>query len=728
MGWFDEQIKQRKLKDEEVFQESVLRIADSVMGSRMAAALGDLRVSAKDAIAEILNYYHVKAGEIPASVSDVNEQLEYLLRPYGIMRREVLLEKGWYQDAAGAMLAQFRDSGQVVALIPAGFTGYTYLDINTGKRVRVTAKNEHLFEPDALCFYKPFPLKQLTIPDLVKYMFGVLSPADYASVVLGTGAVTAVGWLMPWLNRVLMSDVLESGSINLLISMTITIIFVTIGTTMLGVVKSMLSFRISTKLSISIDSATMMRILSLPAAFFKDYSSGELASRLEYMKSLCNMLVDTLLNTTLTSVFSLTYIFQIFQFTPALVAPALVVILITVVYSVLSSLLQMKLSKERMVLDSKENGMSFAMISGVQKIRLSGSEKRMFSRWAELFSQVSRLEYNPPLFIKLNSVIGMAISLGGTIAIYSAAIASKIGFADYYAFNTAYGMVSSAFMQLAGIALTVAQIKPTLDMVHPIMKAMPEVSQGKKVLERLSGSIELNHVSFRYSETTPLIIDDLSLKISSGQYVAIVGSTGCGKSTLMRLLLGFEKPQKGAIYYDGKDMDTIDLRSLRRKIGSVMQNGGLLSGDIFANITISAPWLTLDDAWAAAEIAGMADDIRRMPMGMFTLISEGQGGISGGQKQRLMIARAVAPKPRILMFDEATSALDNLTQKKVSEALDKLKCTRIVIAHRLSTIKHCDRIIVLDKGKIVEDGTYDQLIANNGFFAELVERQRLDVQ
>lgn len=728
MGWFDEQIKERKNKDEEVFQESFYRVADAVMGSRMAAALGDLRVSSKDAIAEILKYYHAKAVELPGSVTDVNEQLEYLLRPYGIMRREVRLEKGWYQDAAGAMLAQFREGGQVVALIPSGFMGYTYLDVNTGKRVKITAQNEGLFDPDALCFYKPFPLKKLTIPDLMRYILTVLGPADYASIVLGTAAVTAVGWLMPWLNRVLMSDVLDSRSVNLLISMTITIIFVTLGTTLLNTVKSMLSFRVSTKMNIAIDSATMMRILSLPAAFFKDYSSGELASRLEYMKSLCNMLVDTLLNTTLTSVFSLTYVLQIFQFTPALVTPALVVIIVTVVYSVLSSLMQMRLSKEQMKLSTKESGMNFAMISGIQKIRLSGSEKRMFSRWADLYAKVSKLQYDPPLFIKLNSVIGMIISLGGTLAIYSAAIASKINFADYYAFNTAYAMVSGAFMQLAGIALTVAQIKPTLDMVKPIMEAVPEVSEGKKVLERISGGIELSHVSFRYGENLPMVIDDMSLKISAGQYVAIVGTTGCGKSTLMRLLLGFEKPLKGAIYYDGKDMDTIDLRSLRRKIGSVMQNGGLLSGDIFANITISAPWLTLDDAWAAAEIAGMADDIRRMPMGMFTLISEGQGGISGGQKQRLMIARAVAPKPRILMFDEATSALDNLTQKKVSEALDKLKCTRIVIAHRLSTIRHCDRIIVLDKGKIIEDGTYDQLIAKNGFFAELVERQRLDVQ
>ena len=223
----------------------------------------------------------------------------------------------------------------------------------------------------------------------------------------------------------------------------------------------------------------------------------------------------------------------------------------------------------------------------------------------------------------------------------------------------------------------------------------------------------------------PLVIDNLSLKIKSGQYVAIVGRTGCGKSTLLRLLLGFETPQKGAIYYDGRDLSSLDLKSIRRNIGAVMQNGKLFQGDIYSNIVISAPWLSVDEAWEAAEIAGIAEDIRSMSMGMNTVISEGTGGISGGQRQRLMIARAVAPKPKILMFDEATSALDNITQKQVSDALGRLKCTRIVIAHRLSTIKQCDRILVLDEGKIVEDGTYDELLAAGGFFAELVERQRV---
>ena len=287
-------------------------------------------------------------------------------------------------------------------------------------------------------------------------------------------------------------------------------------------------------------------------------------------------------------------------------------------------------------------------------------------------------------------------------------------------------MVSGAFASLTGVALSVAQIKPILEMAEPILKTEPESSENKSMVSSLRGGIELSNVYFRYNENMPYVVDGMSLKIRPGEYVAIVGTTGCGKSTLLRLLLGFETPEKGAVYYDGKDISKLDLRSLRRRIGVVMQDGALFQGDIYSNIVISAPQLTLDDAWEAAELAGIAEDIRRMPMGMQTILSEGQGGISGGQKQRLMIARAVAPKPKILMFDEATSALDNRTQKQVSDALDGLKCTRIVIAHRLSTIKNCDRILVLDKGRIMEDGSYNELIAKNGFFAELVARQRLD--
>ncbi|MBQ8851863.1 MAG: NHLP bacteriocin export ABC transporter permease/ATPase subunit [Oscillibacter sp.] len=726
MGWFDEQIKQRKKTDDALFEEAFVGIADAVLGSRLSAAFKSDEAKAQGAIEEILKYYKVKAREVPDSVKGLEDRLEYLLRPYGIMRRRVELQKGWYAEAIGAMLGTRKDDGSVVAFLPRGFAGYVYLDAQSGKWVKITKQNEDLFELDGICFYKPFPLGKLTLAALVKYILGCFSTADLVLVMLASLAVSAVGLLGPKLNSLLFDTVVGSGEVRLLVGITVFMVSVTVSSLLIQSVQTLLMNRVNTKLELSVQAATMMRVLSLPADFFKRYSSGELSSRAQYLQSLCSMLVSTALGTGLTSLFSLMYIGQIFVYAPMLVVPALVMIAVTLLFSIVTTLAQTRLSKRAMEISTKESGMSYALITGIQKIRLSGAEKRVFARWVKLYTKNVELTYNPPLFLRANGAISAAISTVGTITMYYFAVRSGVSVADYYAFNTAYGMVSGAFMSIAGIAMSIAQFKPIWEMVKPIMDAVPEVSEGKQVVNRLSGSIELNNISFRYDETMPLVVDDLSLKIRPGQYIAIVGATGCGKSTLMRLMLGFEKPQKGAVYYDGKDLSTLDLKSLRRKIGVVMQNGKLFQGDIFSNIVISAPRLTMDEAWEAAEMAGIAEDIRRMPMGMHTIISEGSGGVSGGQRQRLMIARAIAPKPKILMFDEATSALDNLTQKTVSDSLEKLKCTRIVIAHRLSTIRQCDRIIYLGKGKILEDGTYDELIALNGKFAELVERQRLD--
>ncbi len=726
MGWFDEQIRARKQANQEAFEDSIQAIAGAVMGRRFSEALRSQREITSDAIGEILTYYHVKPQEVPENIEDMNEVLEYLLRPYGIMRRVVKLEKGWYKDACGAMLGTRKDDGSAAALLPHGLRGYRFYDRKAGSWVRLSKKTEGLIDEEAIAFYKPFPLTRLNTGSLLKYIWEQISPSDLLMLTLAMLAGVGLGMLLPWITNRLFSDVLASGSVRMLFGAGIFMTCVSMSRLIFEVIRSLAEARITIKMNISVEAAAIMRVLSLPPDFFKNYSAGELANRVSYMNQLASQLVSVLLSTGLSTVFSLAYLSQIFAYTPALVTPALLMTLLTLSVSIVASILEMGVSRQRMELQSKESGMTYAMISGIQKIRLSGAEERAFARWGKAWSRAAEKEYNPPMFLKIQSVITMGISLCGSIWLYYAAIKSGVSVAEYYAFNTAWGMVSGAFAALSGTAASAAVIGPVLDMVRPFMEAMPEVSEEKTMVTRLSGGIELNNVTFRYQEDMPPILDNLSLKIRPGQYVAIVGRTGCGKSTMLRILLGFETPQKGAVYYDGQSLQKLDLKSLRQHIGTVMQNGKLFMGDIYSNITINAPHLSLDEAWKAAEIAGIAEDIRQMPMGMHTLISEGQGGISGGQRQRILIASAIASKPKILMFDEATSALDNLTQKKVSEALDRMKCTRIVIAHRLSTIRQCDRIIVLDKGRIIEDGNYEELIRKNGFFASLVERQRLD--
>jgi ATP-binding cassette subfamily C protein len=293
---------------------------------------------------------------------------------------------------------------------------------------------------------------------------------------------------------------------------------------------------------------------------------------------------------------------------------------------------------------------------------------------------------------------------------------------DFLAFFAAFAQFLAAGLALSEAAVASLIVIPLIERAKPILNTLPEVDAGKIDPGELSGRIELNHLFFRYRSDMPLVLRDLSLSISAGQFVAFVGASGSGKSTIFRLLLGFEKPESGAIYFDGQDLSSLNLHAVRRQLGVVLQNGRVLTGDIFTNIVGSAP-LSFDVAWEAARLSGLDGDIEAMPMGMHTMVSEDGGGFSGGQRQRLMIARAIVGKPRILLFDEATSALDNHTQAIVARSLDSLNVTRLVIAHRLSTVVNADRIFVMDKGRIVQTGSYSELIEQEGAFAELAKRQ-----
>ena len=725
MGMFDDQIRQRMQGDQELFEDSILRMASAVVGSDAAGSMASGRIVTKEAVDDILKFYRINPTDIPSHVTNPEEQLEYALRPHGIMHRTVELTEGWHKDALGPMIAHRASDGAPVPLFPKPYKGYWFRD-EAGRKVSVDARNARDFAPHARCFYRPLPLGKIGVRDLLAYMWQCLNAADVALLLGISLLVTLVGMLLPPIVKVLTGYVANTGSYAVLWSTAAFLLCTALAQQLLTASREISINRILTKASVSVTSAFMMRLLSLPATFFRDYSAGELASRTSAAQTLVETIIANVVSLGVTALFSLLYVTQINAFAPTLMWPALAVIAATVALMLATSLVQMRVTQQQMEYAAKENGKSFALIHGVQKVKLAGAEKRAFAQWARAYTKSAELQYNPPFFIKISGALNSAVSLAGAIMLYYLAASSGITPSDYIAFFAAYGMVMGAFTSLAGVVQAAARIRPYLDMTKPILEAVPEVAEDKEILTELAGRIELSGVCFRYDEGAPYILDSMDLTIRTGEYVAIVGKSGCGKSTLVRLLLGFEQPEKGAIYYDGKDLAGLDLRSLRRRIGAVTQDGSLFQEDIFSNITISAPHLSEADAWEAAEIAQIADDIRAMPMGMQTMIQEGAGGISGGQRQRLMIARAVAPRPRILIFDEATSALDNLTQKKVSQALDALDCTRIVIAHRLSTIKNCDRILYLEGGRIVEDGTYDELITAGGPFAELVERQRLD--
>ena len=722
MGWFDEQIRQRAQQDDERFARAFADMAGAVLG-RPPFPQTDSR-QARGAIMQIIHYYRLPPPEDTQTAEEIPEQLARLTAPLGLMHRRVRLAGAWYKNAIGPMLGATRE-GKAIALLPGAFSGYSYLHPDTGKRIRLNARTAAAVLEDAICFYRPFPLRKLGSRDLLVYIVKALSRADLALVFLAAFLITGLGLLLPRLNLLLFGPVLKSGSSGFLMPVASAMVGVIFSMALITTARMLLLSQIQTRLDLMVQSAAMMRVLSLPASFFKGYNAGELTSRVRSVGSLCSLLVSISLTGGLSSLMSLAYLGQVVNFAPSLAVPALAIVLSTLAVSIVSTFAQVRYSQERMELGAKESGMVFSLISSVQKIKLAGAEKRAFAKWADSYTKGARLQYEPPFLIRFGQAIPQAIALLGTVLIYFTAVKSGVGTAGYMAFSLSFGMVSGAFASLAGMVSQAAELRPMFRMIDPLLKAVPEASGHKKSVRRLSGGVEINNVSFRYHERMPHVLHDLTLKIRPGEYVAIVGRTGSGKSTIIRLLLGFEQPQRGAIYYDGQDMATLDLRGLRRHMGVVTQDGKLFQGDVFSNIAISAPGISLKEAWEAAETAGIAQDIREMRMGMHTLLSEGEGGVSGGQRQRLMIARAIASKPRILLLDEATSALDNITQKQVSDSLERLKCTRIVVAHRLSTIRQCGRVLVLEEGRIAEDGTYDELVARGGIFTDLVSRQQL---
>lgn len=345
---------------------------------------------------------------------------------------------------------------------------------------------------------------------------------------------------------------------------------------------------------------------------------------------------------------------------------------------------------------------------------LSGLQIIAFARWASAFGGQRALAFQARHTTNTLAVFNAVYPTATTLAIFalaawSAGRGAAMSTGDFLAFSAAFGQFPWTSLAICATLLAAFPVIPLYERARPILQTLPEVTPLQTDPGELRGAIEISHVSFRYREDEPPVLQDLSLRARPGEFVALVGPSGCGKSTLLRLLLGFERPLAGAIYYDGQDLWGLDVERVRRQIGVVLQHDQLIAGNILSNIIGSLP-LSLEDAWEAARLVGLDADINEMPMGMHTLVGEGTSTLSGGQRQRLLIACAIVNKPRILLFDEATSALDNRAQAQVSASLEQLQATRIVIAHRLSTIVNADQIFVLDGGRVAQICALNRLL------------------
>ena len=657
------------------------------------------------------------------------------------MVRRVTLEGAWWKHDQGALLAYRGEAKTPVALLPAGSRHYDMVDPAAKEKCRVTKDVAAELHVQAVMVYRHFQDEPMTLKDVLLFAFRGRRHDMMAIWIIGLLS-GLMALLLPMATGLIMDSIIPAGLRTALFQVSAGLLVAALGGLMYNVASAVAMLRLETQMDAAVQSAVWQRLLSLPATFFRQYSVGDLSSRAGGINQIRSLLTGSSLSSLISAVFSVFSLFLLFYYSAKLALIACALSLLSVSVTILVSWFNLRYQKQIMELQGKISGQVLQFITGISKLRVAGAEVRAFACWSRKFSQQRRLTVRMETINNGFQVFNSIFSVSCTLVIYGFVawgllMAEKEGTlqasggegmvlslstGEFLAFNAAFGQFLGAMAQLGGIIIQLLQIAPLYNRCRCILEAEPECTEDKADPGVICGDVEVNSLTFRYSPESPNVLKNVTISVRPGEFIGVVGPSGSGKSTLLRLLLGFERPQAGGVFYDGKDLAELDPVLLRRQLGVVLQNGRLLAGDLFTNIVGSAP-LSVEDAWDAARMAGLEEDIRNLPMGMHTYLTEGGGTFSGGQRQRLMIARALVHKPRIIYFDEATSALDNITQAAVNDALDRLDVTRIIIAHRLSTIRHADRIYVIDHGRVAECGSYDELMKQNGLFSQLAKRQ-----
>lgn len=638
--------------------------------------------------------------------------------------REIVLNPGWHKEDGGSFIT-FTEQNKPVVCLSKGTHSYMLWDVENNCALPCNKSVVESLSPKAYMIYSPLPNKKLTWKDLFAYCVKKVRAADIALLAFLTIVTALIGILTPSLSQSIYDNYIPLGEKSVLYQLGCLLGSFMISNIMFSIVKNIATFRISSRMSYDLQGAVYDRLFNLPESFFRNYESADLAQRVMAADNVVNTLANVILSSAVALVFSVVYFVKMGGYSWKL---TLIGLLLIAVYSIVYYFISaraLKYKTRAIELDGKTGSLMYQFLTGIAKIRIAGVEDRALYEYLKPYVEQRNIEQKREKIQDLGAVINLISGTLFSIVFYTIVVKSKtdITLGSFVAFNTLFGSFSAYVLQLVNSFIEYKNEKPSIDRLTPVFDNLPEFDEANELPGEISGGIEINNVSFSYDSDSPLVLDGITLDIKPGEYVGIVGSSGCGKSTLMKLLLGFEKPNAGKIYYDNKDIESVDKRELRKKMGVVLQDGKLISGSIFENITITAPDATVKDVNAVIAAVGLKEDIAAMPMGLHTVLSEDCGTISGGQQQRILIARAIISNPKILFFDEATSALDNITQSMVCETLEKMDATRIVIAHRLSTIIKCDRIIVLDKGRIVEQGSYDELMKNNGLFYQLASRQ-----
>lgn len=634
--------------------------------------------------------------------------------------RLTILNGKWWKEQGVPLLAQKKD-GTPVALLPSR-KGYHQAEGEKGLSRLIDESFAAMISEQAYTIYATFP-QELNNREILSFAAQDIR-RDAVWLLSAAAAVSLLGLLVPVITALFVNNVIPAARFPLLGELVLILVAVAIGSTLFQIIQGLTTARVNVMLDLRLQPAVWDRIMRLPTAFFRDYGTGDLTLRVLGIKTISSTLSGTVVGGVLTGILSLSSFLVMALYDIPLTLFALVYALVMILLLGILTHRQLKWSRAVYLLMGRVENFVLQVLSSIGKLRVAAAEERAFSRWANAYAEQRRNQTQAKVIYNVIQTLTIALPILGTTGLFLIAgtRADSINSGAFIAFNAAFGQFTTATIFFTNSILQSVNVIPLYDRLKPVLAAVPEIDPSREDPELLSGEIAVRNLSFRYHEGGPLVLQDVSFDVQPGKFVALVGPSGAGKSTILRMLLGFEQPVHGGVFYDDQDLARLNLLLVRRQIGTVLQSVGLIPGSIYDNIS-GAGAFSREQVMEAARMAGFADDIEAMPMGLETLVSEGGGNLSGGQQQRLMIARILVRKPQIIFFDEATSALDNRTQAAVTESLENFHTTRIVIAHRLSTIRGADLILVVDEGRIVQRGTYKQLIGQEGLFKTLAERQ-----
>jgi NHLM bacteriocin system ABC transporter ATP-binding protein len=638
----------------------------------------------------------------------------------GMRTRTVVLAGEWWRAENGPLVGH-RDNGNPVALLPRG-RGYEIVDTIAGSREKAGRSTAASLNPFAQMLYRPLP-EDLSASGLLLHTLSSRR-RDLRTIALAGLGVAVLAMAAPQGFAILIGQAIPDADRSMLMQIGAGILAAAFASAIFSLSQAVAILRVQSAAFLTLQTGVWDHLLKLSPKFFRGFSAGQLRIRADAITRIHQLLSADALRSLLGGAASVLSLALIFWYSPVIAGIALASGIAIVAYTWIGARALFRIQRQWQENEERLSGLLLQAINAVSKLRVAGAGNRAFSRWAREYSPMQKLALAMQSRKDGIQLFNMALPTVALALAFFYLLRQPVTPGAFLACITAMTAFLAAITSAGNGVSALVLVANKWQQTRTILDAKPEIDSAKAQPGRLRGAVSVENLTFRYRADGPFVLDDVSIRADPGECIALTGPSGSGKSTLLNLMLRFETPHSGAIYLDGRELSSLEITAVRRQIGVVTQDGRIMAGSLFENICPSGS-NTREEAWDAARAAGLAEDIEAMPMGMHTAVSEGGGNLSGGQRQRVLIARALVLKPSILIFDEATSALDNRTQAIVTESLNRMKATRILVAHRLSTIRRADRIYVIQKGRVVQQGRFDELVRQPGLFARLASRQSI---